>query len=50
MAEYPKEIIGKLDAACTSEGWTLLFRLFLPAMVAGLVALYLVGLISNQLA
>jgi hypothetical protein len=45
MADYPKEIIGKLDATCTSEGWTLLFRLYLPAMIASLVALYLVGTI-----
>jgi hypothetical protein len=48
MAEYPKELIEKLDAQCTKEGWPLI-GLYLVAMIATAVLLYVVGAIANSL-
>jgi hypothetical protein len=48
MAEYPKQFIAKLDAQCSKEGWPLI-GLYLLAMIATAVLLYIVGQAANSL-
>jgi hypothetical protein len=48
MADYPKEQIAKLDANATKEAWPLI-GLFLFAMAATAVLLYIVGEIANRM-
>jgi hypothetical protein len=48
MAEYPKQLIEKLDAQCSKEGWPLIGLYCLDIIVMA-VALYIVGQIANSL-
>jgi hypothetical protein len=48
MAEYPKEIIAKLDQTCNKEGMALLW-LILLAMAATIAGLYVTGYLANSL-
>lgn len=48
MADYPKQFIEKLDAACGKEAWPLI-GFFILDMIVAAVALYIVGEISNSL-
>lgn len=48
MADYPKQFIGKLDAACAREAWPLIGWFILDMIVAA-VALYIVGELANRL-
>lgn len=48
MANYPQQFIARLDATCTKEGWPLI-RLYILAMIATGVGIYVVGEIANSL-
>jgi len=48
MADYPQELIAKLDAQCTKEGWPLI-GMFLMAVVVALAVLFIIGQILNKL-
>ncbi len=48
MAEYPQQQIAKYDAAAGKEGWELIV-LYLVAMVATVVCLYIVGYLANSI-
>ena len=48
MAEYPKQFIEKLDAACGKEAWPLI-GLYILDIVVMAVALYMVGALANSL-
>jgi hypothetical protein len=48
MAEYPKQFIEKLDAACGKEAWPLIGLWALDIVVVA-VALYIVGELANSL-
>jgi len=48
MADYPQELIAKLDAQCTKEGWPLV-GMFLMAVIVAMLALFIVGQILNKL-
>jgi uncharacterized membrane protein len=48
MADYPKQYIAQLDAACTKEAWPLI-GFFILDLIAMAVALYIVGQIANSL-
>ena len=47
MADYPKQYIEKLNAQCSKEGWPLI-GLYVIAMIATAVLLYIVGEIANS--
>jgi hypothetical protein len=48
MAEYPKQLIEKLDAQCSKEAWPLIGS-FLMVLVATAVLLYITGQIANSI-
>ena len=48
MPEYPKQLIEKLDAQCTKEGWPLVGLYCLDIIVTA-VAFYIVGQVANSL-
>lgn len=48
MAEYPKQIIEKLDAQCAKEAWPLI-GLYALDLAVVLVAIYIVGELANSL-
>jgi len=48
MANYPKQFIDNLDAACGKEAWPLI-GLYVLDMIVTVVALYIVGMIVNSL-
>ena len=48
MADYPKQFIEKLDAACGKEAWPLI-GLYVLDIVVMAVALYIVGALANSL-
>ncbi len=48
MADYPKQYIDKLDAACGKEAWPLI-GLYIIAMIVTALALYIVGQVANRL-
>ena len=48
MADYPKQLIEKLDAQCGKEAWPLI-GLFALDIVVVAVVLYIVGELANNL-
>ena len=48
MAEYPEQHIKSLDATATKEAWPLV-GMYLLAMAITVVALYIIGMIVNQI-
>jgi hypothetical protein len=47
MADYPEEIINKLDSGVTAEAWSLI-GLYLLDIVVVVVALYIIGEVANS--
>lgn len=48
MADYPNQIIDKLDATCTQEAWPLIGLAILDIAVVAL-AVYIIGTLANSL-